>query len=82
MKGTNAAVTLPIDLIPPIRTAPAATVTTRPTTQVGTPKELSSEAATVLDWVMLPMPKLARTANTANAILSVSPKPFGMAFAR
>ena len=73
IRGTNPAVTRPMALMPPSRTAPVRTNRMTPEATTGTPKELSSWAATALPCVMLPMPKLARTANTANTIDRTSP---------
>ena len=48
----------------------------------GTLKEFSRFSATALPWVMLPMPKLASTANTAKMTLSATPQFPGRAFLR
>ncbi len=64
--GTNDAVTLPIRLMPPISTTPTNTTMTMPEASGGMPNVSSIDCAMVLVWVMLPMPKAARAAKTAN----------------
>ena len=59
--------------MPPKIIASASAAVTAPTVQTGRPKALSSAPAMELDWVMLPMPRDAPTANRANTVPSAPP---------
>ena len=82
MKGTKALVTREMDLMPPSSTSAVITASTMPTRVGEMPKVSCMAAATELDWVMLPMPKLATTAATAKNRARNLPRPPGMARCR
>ena len=73
MIGTSPAVTRPIDLMPPMSTTRVSTVSTAPVIQAGIDQLDSTLAAIELPWVILPMPKQARTAKIANMRPSTLP---------
>ena len=64
--GTNAAVNRPMDLMPPMSTAPTSTNMMAPVASTGRPNAVSRFVATALPWVRLPMPNAAIAAKTAN----------------
>ncbi len=83
MKGTNAAATLPIRLMPPRMTSPTTTMVANPVTQSGTLNVVCSAWAMLLTCTMLPMPKPASPPKMAKAPPSQShflPRPFLMAY--
>src|SRR5690625_4600860 len=73
MMGTSAAVTRPMDLMPPTSTVMASTAVNRPVTQVDTDQLLATLAEMAVAWVRLPMPKQAMPVNTANELPSTLP---------
>ncbi len=70
MNGTSFEVTRPILRIPPRITAATSDASTRPVTQVGTPRSCRTWSATVNDCTALPEPKDEMTANRAKATAS------------
>ena len=73
MKGTSFSVTEAMRFSPPTMTRAARTMSTTPVTTGGMEKDAFMLAAMELIWLMLPMPKLARTQKQLNSTASTAP---------
>ena len=82
MTGTKPAVTRPMTLMPPSSTAAVSTETKIAVTIGSTANVSCSVCATVLAWVMLPMPNEAMTAATAKNRARNLPNPPPIAFSK
>ena len=81
MSGTIFSAVTAIRLMPPRVTAPTSNTRVSPVAQVGTPKPLTTDWASVLDCTMLPIPKAASPARKAYNTASqrhCAPSPFSM----